>query len=189
MNAPDPLHSTKNSCFGAFRTVSLLYESWCKTGRTSAINAQVRWTKLRWNFSQRMHPIYSIRAKMHVLAHFGPFRYFSKDDEKLAELAPLMHKFAKRSCVRHFSQRAHPIHSIGPKTHVLGRVGPFRYCTKLDAKLAELAPLMHKFLKRSCVGTFCNECTRSTPLDPKLMFGHVSDHFITLRKSMQNWPN
>jgi hypothetical protein len=27
MNAPDPLHWTQNSCFGAFRTVSLLYES------------------------------------------------------------------------------------------------------------------------------------------------------------------
>jgi hypothetical protein len=47
----------------------------------------------------------------------------------------------------HFSQRAHPIHSIGAKTHILGRFGPFCYCTKLDAKLAELAPLTHKFAK------------------------------------------
>jgi hypothetical protein len=31
-----------DSCFGAFRTVSLLQESRCKTGRTGAINAQVR---------------------------------------------------------------------------------------------------------------------------------------------------
>jgi hypothetical protein len=39
----DPLHWTqKNSCFGAFRTVSLLHENQCKTGRTGAINAQVR---------------------------------------------------------------------------------------------------------------------------------------------------
>jgi hypothetical protein len=41
----------------------------------------------------------------------------------------------------------HLIHSIGPKTHVLGRFGPFRYCTKVDAKLAELVPLTHKFVK------------------------------------------
>jgi hypothetical protein len=41
-NAPDPLHWNQNSCFGAFRTVSLLHESRCKTGRTGAINAQVR---------------------------------------------------------------------------------------------------------------------------------------------------
>jgi hypothetical protein len=39
----------------------------------------------------------------------------------------------------------HPIHSIGPKTHVSGCFGPFRYCKKVDAKLAKLVPLMHKF--------------------------------------------
>jgi hypothetical protein len=39
---PDPLHRTQNSCFGAFRTFSLLHETRCKTGRTSTINAQVR---------------------------------------------------------------------------------------------------------------------------------------------------
>jgi hypothetical protein len=36
-------------------------------------------------------------------------------------------------------QGTHPIHSIGPKTHVLGRLGPFRYCTKVDAKLNKVA--------------------------------------------------
>jgi hypothetical protein len=40
-NAPDPLHWTQNSCFVVFWTVSLLHESPCKTGRTSAVNAQV----------------------------------------------------------------------------------------------------------------------------------------------------
>jgi hypothetical protein len=44
---------------------------------------------------------------------------------------------------------------------------------KVGAKWDDLVPLMHKFSKRSCVGIFLNECTRSTPLDPKLMFwGH-----------------
>jgi hypothetical protein len=51
------------------------------------------------------------------------------------------------------------MHSIGPKTHVLGRFGPFRYCTKLDAKLAKLALLTLKFAKRSWVGIFRNERT------------------------------
>jgi hypothetical protein len=50
-----------------------------------------------------------------------------------------------------------PIHSIGPKTHVLAPFGPFRYCMKVDAKLAELAPLTPKFAKRSCVEIFRNE--------------------------------
>jgi hypothetical protein len=63
---------------------------------------------------------------------------------------------------RNFSQQAHLIHSIGPKTHVLGRFGPFCFCSKVDAKLAELAPLTQKFAKRSSVGTFHNE--RADPL-------------------------
>jgi hypothetical protein len=108
-----------------FRTVSLLHESRCKTGRTGAINAKVRKTKSRRNFSQRTHPIYS----------------------------------------------------IGHKTHVLGRFGPFRYCTKADAKLAELVALTQKFAKQSCNVNFHHEHTQSTPLDPKLMFWGVSDRF------------
>jgi hypothetical protein len=42
MSAPDPLHWTQNSYFGAIRTVSLLHESRCKTGRTGAIITEVR---------------------------------------------------------------------------------------------------------------------------------------------------
>jgi hypothetical protein len=136
-SAPDPLHWTQNSCFRAFRTVLLLHETRRKIGWSGTINAQVHQTKLRWNFSQRTHPI----------------------------------------------------HSIGPKTHVLVRFGPFCYFTKVDAKLAELAPLTYKFAKRSCVGIFRNERTWSTPLDPKLMFWGVSDRFVTSQNSMQNWPN
>jgi hypothetical protein len=60
---------------------------------------------------------------------------------------------------------------------------------KVDAKLAELVPLSHKFTKQNRVGIFHNERTRSTPLDPKLMFWGVSGHFVIARKSMQNWPN
>jgi hypothetical protein len=50
-----------------------------------------------------------------------------------------------------FSQRAQPIHSIGPKAHVLVHFGPFRSCTKVDAKLAELEPLTHKFARQGRV--------------------------------------
>jgi hypothetical protein len=52
----------------------------------------------------------------------------------------------------------------------LGPFGPFRYCTKVDAKLVELAPLRPKFTKRSSVGIFRNERTWSTKFDPKLKF-------------------
>jgi hypothetical protein len=70
----------------------------------------------------------------------------------------------------------HPIHSIGPKTHVFGYFGPFHYCMKVDANLAELVPLSHKFAKQCRVGIFRNERTRSTPFD----------RFVTARKSVQN---
>jgi hypothetical protein len=75
---------------------------------------------------------------------------------------------------------------MGSKTHVLGHFGPFRYYMKVDAEPAELALLTSKFAKRSCIKKFCNDRTRSTPRDPKLMFWGVSDHFVTARKSMQN---
>jgi hypothetical protein len=88
-----------------------------------------------------------------------------------------------------FSERTHVIHSIRPKTHILEHFGPFRYCTKVDAKLAELMTLSHKFAKQSRVRIFRNERTRSTPLAPKLKFWDVSDFFGTARKSLQNRPN
>jgi len=49
--------------------------------------------------------------------------------------------------------------------------GLFGCLTKLDAKRAEL---VQKFVKRSRIGFFRNECTRSTPLDNKLMFWCIS---------------
>jgi hypothetical protein len=112
-----------------------------------------------------------------------------KVDAKLVELVPLLHKFGNTKWHRNVSQRTHPIHSIGPKTIVLGRFGPFRYSTKVDAKLAELVPLSPKFARKSRVGIFRNELTQSTPLDAKLMFWGVPDHFVATRKSMQNLPN
>jgi hypothetical protein len=83
----------------------------------------------------------------------------------------------------------HPIHSIGPKTHVLGRFGPFCNCAQVDAKLAELVPLTHKFAKQNRVTIFRKKRTGSTPLDPKLIFLGVSDRFITAQKLSQSWPN
>jgi hypothetical protein len=80
---------------------------------------------------------------------------------------------------QNLSQQTHLIHSVVPKSYVLEHLGPFHYCTKVDAKLAELTPLMPKFAKRSCVGIFHNKRTRSTPLGPKLMFWGIPDRFVT----------
>ena len=49
--------------------------------------------------------------------------------------------------------------------------GLFGFLTKLGAQRAEL---VQKFVPRSRVGIFHNECTRFTPLDPKLTFWQVS---------------
>ena len=53
-------------------------------------------------------------------------------------------------------------------------LGTFHRHTKLDAKRAEMVQLMQKFVPRSRVGFFHNECSRSTPLEPELMFWCVS---------------
>ena len=49
--------------------------------------------------------------------------------------------------------------------------GPFGCLMKLGAQRAEL---VQKFVPRSRVRIFCNERTRSTPLDPKMMFWFIS---------------
>ena len=46
----------------------------------------------------------------------------------------------------------------------------FRNCTKLASKRAKLVQLMQKLMPRCLVRIFVNEHSRSTPLDPKLMF-------------------
>ena len=50
-------------------------------------------------------------------------------------------------------------------------LGSFCYSMKLDAKQGELVQLMQKFVQRCLVRIFRNERSRSTPLDPKLIFG------------------
>ena len=51
----------------------------------------------------------------------------------------------------------------------------FCYCTKLGAKRAKLT-LMQKFVQQCLVRIFRNKCSRSTPLDPELIFWCISFH-------------
>ena len=77
--------------------------------------------------------------------------------ESLARNAPDPHYWTLNSCFDAFlSVRVH--------------FGPFRYCTKLGAKRAKLVQLMQMFMPRCHARIFRNERSRSTPLDPKLMF-------------------
>jgi hypothetical protein len=58
----------------------------------------------------------------------------------------------------------------------------------LSAKWAELKQLMHKFMQLSRARIIRNERTRSTILDPKLIFWGISDPFVTAQTSVQNGP-
>ena len=79
---------------------------------------------------------------------------------------------------RNFSQRTHPIHPIGSYIDVLvrfvviGRISD--HLVALRNSVVKQAELVQKFVPQSRAGFFCNEGTRSTPLDPKLMFWCVS---------------
>ena len=145
--------------------------------------------KLRRIFSQRMHPTLSFWLKTHVLGCFGPFRYSTKIGAKRAELAPLANMFAKRSFVGFFHNERNQSTPFDQKLIFWGVSDRFRYCTKINAKRAELVPLANMFAKRSCIGFFRNECTQSSMFDSKLMFWGISVCFVTARKSVQNRPN
>jgi hypothetical protein len=47
--------------------------------------------------------------------HFGPFRYYSKVDEKLAELVQLTYKFANQRCVGIFHNERTQSTPLEPK--------------------------------------------------------------------------
>ena len=61
---------------------------------------------------------------------------------------------------------------------VFVHLGPFRYHTKLKAKRAKLVQLIQKLVQQYLVRIFRNERSRSTSLDPKLMFWCVSFRLV-----------
>ena len=105
--------------------------------------------------------------------HSGPFGFLTKLGAKLAE--PVQ-KFVPQSRIGIFCNKRTRSTPLDPKltflyvSYYLGG-GEFGSLTKLGAKRAEL---VQKFVPRSGIGIFRNERTRSSPLDPKLMFWCVS---------------
>jgi len=93
-----------------------------------------------------------------------------------AKRSELVQKFVPRSRVGVFRNDRTRSTPLEPKLTfwcVSYHLGPLCFLTKLRAKRSEL---VQKFVPRSRVGILCNEQTRSTPLDPKLMFWCVSYH-------------
>ena len=106
--------------------------------------------------------------------YLGPFGCLTKLGAKRAEL---VQKFVPRSRVGSFHNECTRSTPLDPKlmfwciSYYLGAFGNFACVMNLGAKRAEL---VQKFVPRSRVEIFCKEGTRSTPLDPKLMFWCVS---------------
>ena len=102
--------------------------------------------------------------------HSGPFGCLPKLGAKRAEL---VQKVVPQSRVRIFRNERIRSTPLDPKltfwciSYYLGAFMAAWLLTKLGAKHTEL---VQKSVPRSRVGIFRNERTRSTPLDPKLMF-------------------
>ena len=105
--------------------------------------------------------------------HSGPFSCLTKLGAKQAEL---VQKFVPRSRVGIFRNKRTRNTPSDPKmmfSTIWVYSGPFGCLTKLGAKWVEL---VQNFVPRSRIGIFRNECTRSTPSDPKLTFLYISNY-------------
>ena len=106
--------------------------------------------------------------------HSGLFSCLKKLNAKRAEQ---VQKFVPRSRIGIYRNKStqstplDPIMMFWCVRTIWVHSGLFGCLPKLGAKQAEL---VQKFVPRSGIGIFRNECTRSTPLDPKLTFWSVS---------------
>ena len=106
--------------------------------------------------------------------HSGPFGCLTKLGAKWTEL---VQKFVPRSRIGIFHNERTQSNSLDSKLtfwcvlYYMGAFGTMWLLTKLGSKRAEV---VQKFVPQSRVGIFCNERTRSTPFDPKLIFSCVS---------------
>ena len=122
-------------------------------------------------------------AFLSVWVHLEPFRYCTKLAAKHDKLVQLMHKFRPRRLVRIFCNERSRSTLLDPKIMfwcVSIRSGVFGIVSLLQktwCKSAKLVQLMQKFMPPCRASIFHNECSRSTPLDPKLMFCFVSFRF------------
>src|SRR6185369_6942781 len=113
-----------------------------------------------------------------ISVHSGPFGYLTKLDAKRAKL---VQKFVPRSRVGIFCNertRSTPLtlnSRFGAFLTIWVHSELFCCLSKLGAKRAEL---VQKFVQRSRVGIFRNERTRSTLLDPYLMFRCISYYLV-----------
>ena len=184
---------TLNSCFGAFLSVRVHFGPFRYCTKLGAKRAKL--VQLKQKFVQRclvrifhnersrstpLDPKLIFWCVSFRLGAFGTVSLLHETRCKWANLVQLMQEFVPQSLVRISRNRRTRSTQLNPKIRFscfsfhLGAFGTIMLLRKLDAKLAKLVQLMQKFVPRCLVRIFCNERSRSIPLDPKLMLWGVS---------------
>jgi len=196
MNAPDPHHWTLNSCFGAFLSVWVHFGPFRYCTKLGAKRAKL--VQLMQKFVPRclLVEFFATNAPdphhwtlnsffgafLSVWVHLEPFRNYTKLGAKWANLVQLMQEFVPQSLIRisrnghSWSTQLDTKHMFSCVSFFLGAFGTIMLLHKLDAKHSKLVQLMQKFVPRCLIRSFRNERSRSTPLEPKLMFWCDSFH-------------
>jgi len=180
-NAPDPPHWTLNSCFVSFHTI------WVHLGLLSCLTKLgAKRSELVQNFVRRSR-VESFRIERTrstpldpklmfwcVLYHFGAFGTICFPCQSRNKTYRTSAKVCTTKSHWNVSQTKAPdpphwtLNSCFGAFHTIWvHLDPLGCLTKLGAKRAEL---VQKFVPRSHFRIFRDEKTRSTPLDPKLMF-------------------
>jgi len=169
---------------GAFGTVWLPYEFSAK--RAELVQKFVKRIRIGIFRNERtrstpLYPKLTFWCVLYYLGAFGtawlPYETRCKTGRTCAKVrATKSHRTFRNERTR--SATLDPIITFWCIRTIWVHSGLFGCLTKLDAKQAEL---VQKFVPRSGVGIFRNECTRSTPLDPKLTFQCVSYYLGAFR--------
>ena len=159
---------------GAFGTVWVPYKTQCKMGQNwckslcHEVTSEFFATKAP--YPSHWTPNSHFGAFRNIQVHFGPFGCLTTLSAKRVKL---VQKFVPQIRIGIFHNertRSTPLDSklfFSCFLYYLGAFGTFDCLPILCAKRVKL---VQKFVPRSRVGIFRNERTRSTPLDPELMF-------------------
>ena len=158
---------------GVFGTVWLPYETRCKIGRTSAKFVPRSRIGIFRNESTRSTPLDPKLMFWCVSYHLGAFGTIMWPYETRGKTGRTSTKVASEFFAMNAPDPPHwTLNScFGAFCTICMHLGSLSCLTKLGAKHFEL---VQKFVPRSCVESFLNERTRSTPLDPKLIFLCIS---------------
>ena len=160
----DPKLTFRSVCYylGAFGTIWLLYETRCKTGRTSAkVRAQSR-VRIFRNECTRSTPLDPKLVFWCISFHLGTFGAIWLPYETRCKTGRTSAKVRATKSRRNFLHEHTQSTPLDSKlmywcvSYYLGAFETFGCLTKHGAKRAEL---VQKYMQRSRVGIFRNECT------------------------------